>query len=342
MSIRVERFDGAAAEWDAFVRASAGWTHFHLHGWRDVMARVFGHECIYLAARDPGGRLVGVLPLVRVRSALFGHYLVSMPFVNYGGPLGEAAAVQALVARAGQVARADRVRLLELRNRVPLPIDLPVSHRKITVVRDLPPTEDELWTAIPAKVRSQVRRPQKEGVEVRFGPDQVAPFFSVFAAHMRDLGTPTQPRRLFETLASVFPDDVWFGCAWLNGEPIAGGCGIRWGTELEMTWASSLLAHKRIAPNMLVYWAFMQRAIAAGCTTFNFGRCTPGSGTHDFKRQWGTRDEPLWWYQQVADGKPASTPSPNDSAYSWGPRLWRRLPRPVATALGPHLVRYIP
>ena len=59
---------------------------------------MFGHECIYLAARDQTGQLAGVLPLVRVKSLLFGHYLVSMPFVNYGGPLGDDVAVGALLA----------------------------------------------------------------------------------------------------------------------------------------------------------------------------------------------------------------------------------------------------
>src|SRR4051812_13507454 len=84
----VSRFEGTAAEWDDAVRSQASWTHFHLYGWRTVMDRAFGHECIYLAARDVAtGRIVGVLPLVRVRSLLFGHFLVSMPFVNYGGPL---------------------------------------------------------------------------------------------------------------------------------------------------------------------------------------------------------------------------------------------------------------
>ena len=55
-----------------------------------------------------------------------------------------------------------------------------------------------LWQQLGSKLREPGARPQKEGVEVRFGADQVAPFFHVFARHMRDLGTPTQPRALFE------------------------------------------------------------------------------------------------------------------------------------------------
>jgi hypothetical protein len=157
---------------------------------------------------------------------------------------------------------------------------------------------------------------------------------------MRDLGTPTQPRTLFETIAALFPE-AWFGCAYVGGRPVACGAGFRWANEFEMTWASSLYAYNRIAPNMLLYWAFMERAIAEGVTLFNFGRCSPGAGTHRFKRQWGSRDEQLWWYQRAQTAE-ASTPSPDDSAYSWGPRVWRRLPVPVATALGPWIVRSIP
>jgi FemAB-related protein (PEP-CTERM system-associated) len=340
--MHVAPFTGAPHEWDAFVRSSPSWTHFHLYGWKTVMERVFGHECVYLAAHDDDtGRIAGVLPLVRVRSVVFGHYLVSMPFLNYGGPLGNDGAIDALVTYATVLAERDGVRLLELRSRVPLPIDLLVSHRKITVLLDLPRDPAILWKGLDSKVRSQVRRPQKEGVVVRFGPREVAPFYSVFARHMRDLGTPTQPRRFFDALAEVFGDDVWFGCAYLGERPVACGCGFRWGGEFEMTWASALVEYKRIAPNMLLYWAFMERAIGEGITLFNFGRCTPHAGTHRFKRQWGSRDEPLWWYGSAAR-EGVATPSPTDGSYSWGPRLWKRLPTPVATALGPHIVRYIP
>jgi len=344
MTLRVTPFEGEAREWDAAVRSWPGWTHNHLFGWRGIMAEVMGHETIYLAARDAAGVIRGVLPLVRVRSVVFGHYLVSMPFLNYGGPLGDDDAVRALAEHAAALARDGGVKLLELRSRRELPLDLPVSHRKITVVLDLPPGDpDALFASLKGKLRSQVRRPQKEGVSVRFGPDMVDPFFAVFSAHMRDLGTPTQSRRLFEAIARVFPQDSWFGVAWLGDRPVAAGCGFAWSGEFEMIWASSLAEYNRIAPNMALYWAFMERAAREKLGLFNFGRCTPGSGTHRFKQQWGSRDEQLFWYQQAAGGATeAATPSPDQGRWAWGPRIWQRLPLPVANLLGPRIVRLIP
>ena len=108
-----------------------------------------------------------------------------------------------------------------------------------------------------------------------------------------------------------------------------------------MTWASSLRAYNREAPNMLLYWACMQRAVSEGVKRFNFGRCTPGGGTHRFKMQWGGQEEPLWWYG-IADREGTKAPSPDDPAFRLGPALWRRLPESVATAFGPSIVRYIP
>lgn len=340
---RVERFTGVAAEWDAFGARFPGWTHFHRHAWLDVLRRVHGHECLALAARDDAGALAGILPLVQVKSALFGHYLVSMPFLNYGGPLGTGEGVRALASEAVRLADERGAKLLELRSRVELPLDLPVSHRKITVVLDLVPGDpDKVFNGFKAKLRSQVRKPQKEGVEIRFGADQVEPFYEVFAQHMRDLGTPAQPLSLFRGIARTFPDDAWFGVAWHQGRPVACGCGFVWKKEFEMTWASSLVSAAAVAPNMGLYWAFMERATQQGLEVFNFGRCTEGSGTHRFKKQWGSRDEPLWWYQHTRAGVAAATPSPDDGAYSWGPRLWRHLPVPIATIVGPRIVRYIP
>lgn len=305
------------------------------------MEDVFGHECLYLTAAQDGD-LAAVLPLVRVRSRLFGHYLVSMPFLNYGGPLGRDDGISALVDAATEEAESSGADLLELRSRMDLDLSLPPSRPKVTVVLDLQPGDPSAtWSDFKSKVRSQVRRPRKEGVEVRFGREQLEPFYAVFSRHMRDLGTPVLPRSLFSRMVDAFGEDVWFACAYLEDKPVAAGCGLRWGSELEMTWAAALREYSRIAPNMLLYWSFIERCAQLGLQRFNFGRCTPGGGTHRFKSQWGGRDEKLWWYA-VSHGRKESTPSPDDSRWSWGPKIWSRLPLGLTRWLGPRVAKQIP
>src|SRR4051812_23155788 len=236
MQLVVERFEGSGSAWDEFVMSQQGWTHFHLYGWRRVMERVMRHDRLYLAARDAHGQLVAVLPLVRVRSRLFGHYLVSMPFLNYGGPIGSPEGVRALTEEAARLAMRGGVKLMELRSRGELPIDLPASHRKLTVVLDMPPDPTALWSSLPGKLRSQIKRPRKEGIVVRFGAQEIDAFHRVFAHHMRDLGTPVLPRSFFRALASEFGDDVQFAVAYHMDTPVACGCGFLWNGEFEITW----------------------------------------------------------------------------------------------------------
>ncbi|HSM60251.1 MAG TPA: FemAB family XrtA/PEP-CTERM system-associated protein [Longimicrobiales bacterium] len=342
-ALRVEPFpDDAGPRWDARVRALDGSTLAHPWGWREVMEDVLGHETLYLHAVDDAGATAGVLPLVHVKSRLFGDYLLSMPFLSYGGPLGPEAARGALAARAVEEARARGVDLMELRARARVPGDLAVSDRKLTVLLPLVDSAETLWEkGLRAKVRSQVRRPMKEGMTARFGPELVEPFYDVFAHTMRDLGTPVLGKRFFERLVRVFPDEVVFAVVEHRGAAAAAGCGFLWNGELEITWAGARRELSRQAPNMLLYWSLMEEAICRGAHTFNFGRCSPGSGTHRFKRQWGGEDVPLPWAQWSPTGV-AATPSPDGARYRLATAVWSRLPVPLTRALGPLLSRSLP
>jgi FemAB-related protein (PEP-CTERM system-associated) len=345
------------SDWDEFIERAPGGTFCHLGAWRPVMADVLGHECLYVTARDGSGSIQGALPLVSVRSLLFGHYLVSVPFLNYGGPVGSGAARRALTEWAGGEADRRGVDLMEFRWRQAaiadsagtaesasseLPAGFGTTGRKITVVLPLPSESEKLWEdGLKSKVRSQVRRPMKEGFDTRFGADQVDAFYEVFARNMRDLGTPVLPKALFERLPSLFGADVTFAVVYDGDVPIAGGCGFHFGDEFELTWASSLREYNRSAPNMLLYWRLMEDAIARGADAFNFGRCTPGGGTHRFKSQWGGEDEPLPWAAWSPTGEMA-TPNPDQGKYKLATRVWSRLPVPVTRVLGPPLARRIP
>lgn len=339
--IEARRGDQHGAAWDAFVTNDPAGTFCHLAGWREIMTDVLGHECVFAVDADDAGAWQGVLPLVRVRSRLFGHYLVSMPFLNAGGPLGASAPRQALGEWAAAEAARSRADLLELRVRDPVPGSLRVSRRKITVQLALPASEEALWRAFPSKLRSQVRRPQKEGLEARFGLDQCEPFYDVFARTMRALGTPVLPASLFARIARVFPTLVEFAVVYRGAEPVAAGCGFRWKGAFELTWAGSLREHARAAPNMLLYWAFLQRMISRGDRVFDFGRCTPDGGTHDFKRQWGGSDVALPWAQWSREHVD-STPSPDRPVFRFASACWRRLPLAVANRVGPLIATQLP
>ena len=334
--------DATRAEWDRVVSDSPDSTFCHLYGWRSVMQDVLRHESIPLVARDQDGSVQGVMPLVRVRGVL-GHYLISLPFMNDGGPIGSAEACESLAAHALAMARESGAGLLELRSRRAVAGELQTSFRKVAVHLALPDTVEALWaTTFKAKLRSQIRRPAKDGMTAKVGADQLGAFYRVFARNMRDLGTPVLPRSFFETLKSTFGDAVMFTAVYAaDGTAAAASCCLQWRDEIEVTWASSLREFNKLSPNMLLYATMMEHAIGRGARVFNFGRSTPGAATHRFKQQWGGVDIPLPWafWSKEAD---AGTPSADGAGLRLAQTMWKRMPLFVANRLGPVLARQLP
>ena len=329
------------AEWTALVEGgAAGSTFCHHVAWADVLADALGHEPHYLAVRSDD-RITAILPTIHVRSRLFGDYLLSMPFLNYGGPAGDPAAAPRLAGEAIALARTLGVDLLELRTRESGLAGMSESNRKLMVWLDLPDSATTLWDDVfRSKLRGKIKRPMKEGMETRFGVDQLDAFYSVFARNMRDLGTPVLPRRFFDLVAERVPGAM-VGAVYHQGEPVAAGFGFLYGTEFEMTWASSLRESNTMKPNMLLYWDFMQRVIENGGRLFNFGRSTPGSSTHDFKLGWGGYDQPLPW-AQWSPGGVAATPSPDRPVFRAATAVWSRLPLAISNRLGPLISPSLP
>ena len=128
----------------------------------------------------------------------------------------------------------------------------------------------------------------------------------------------------------------------LGATPIAASLTCRWRAVTEVPWASSLREHRALCPNMLLYWTMLKRTIEAGCTTFDFGRSTPNESTFHFKTQWGATPTPFHWEYWLASGGALPDQSPSNPKFQAAIEVWKRLPVPVTTLLGPHIVRSIP
>lgn len=339
--IRVGLVSPGSPEWNHFVTVTPNSTHMHLAEWATVIERTFGHRTKHFVASSPDGEVCGILPLTYVKSAIFGRKIVSVPFLNYGGPIGSTDAIEALVKAAKVDAKASGYGKMELRSRSELPIALKPQIEKVTVILPLPGTYSELLKSFDSKLRNQIRRASKEGAVDCFGLDQLDGFYDVFSRNMRDLGTPVMPKQFFEEIVGAFSNSVWIATVRLDGTAIAGAIGFRWRDEFEITWASSLASYKRISPNMQMYSALMSRCIDEGVSSFNFGRTTPGSGPHRFKLQWGGGEVPLNWYYPLDEAAPQRMRK-EQTHFRYASKVWSTLPLSVANVLGPLIVRGLP
>jgi len=330
--------------WDDFVRGEPQASMYHLWGWRRVIEDTFGHETIYLAATERGA-ISGVLPLTIFRSRIFGHFAVSLPFVDEAGICAANPAVSRMLEGcAASIAASHHLSHVELRHVARQSEELPVRQHKVGMSLRLVPDLGKAWTLLDRKVRNQIRKAEKSGLtERRGGAELLDGFYDVFCRNMRDLGTPVYPRRFFEHILSTFPDtSTIFVVEDPQRTPVAAGLGIVHHSLFAVPWASSLREFRSQCPNTLLYWRMIEHAIASGLSTFNFGRSTPGEGTYLFKEQWGARPTPLHWEYVLEQGRQLPDLTPKNPKFRAAIAAWKRLPVPVTRWLGPHIIRSIP
>jgi FemAB-related protein (PEP-CTERM system-associated) len=328
--------------WDAYIDSNPLAGPYHRHAWLEAVSRAYGFGVAPLAAvRD--GRIVGILPMVRFSLPARAGRWISLPYCDYGGPLATEETVRArLLEYAMALAREKGDVLVALRSRS----EGGQAGGKVLMRLALPQGSEPLLRTFPAKLRSQILKPTRDGLTAVSGGEELLPaFYSVFARNMRDLGSPTHSLAWFQAVARGFGPQcrVWL-VRLPDGQPAAAGMTLCQGRQTCLPWASSVRQYNRTNANMLLYWAMLGKAADDGQVVFDFGRSTPGSGTYRFKAQWGARESGLEWATcDAATGliRSGTSPSSPNGLRTLAASCWRRLPLAVANLVGPRLRRHI-
>jgi FemAB-related protein (PEP-CTERM system-associated) len=338
--ITVREFATAdTARWDAFIKRCPEATFFHRIEWRYVIESVFGHRTYYLYA-ELGGDIVGVLPLAHVASRLFGSSLVSLPFCVYGGVVAtHPAAREALHRRACELALSLRAGHLELRNREVM--EPGWLHRELysTFRKPLLAEPDANFEAIPSKRRNMVRRAAKTGLRAVIG-DSLDRFFPLYADNVHRHGTPPFPKRYFHALANAFArDHEVLTVVDATGRAVASAFLFYFRDEIIPYYVGDCIQARELAANDFMYWEIIRHGAARGCRTFDWSRSKKGTGSFDFKKNWGFEPQPLHYEYLPVSSKRVPEHNPLNPKYRLLISLWQRLPLPIANLVGPHIVK---
>jgi FemAB-related protein (PEP-CTERM system-associated) len=346
-------FESNDSSWDEYVNSHPEGTFFHLLGWREVLYKSFGYKPIYLCVRD-NGRMQGIMPLFLVKSLLYGRSLVAMPTAVYGGPVASVEdAKRALLREAIRLATDYRVRYLEIRsnpyaNGAILPdTDGEQSRwtRKdlyVTFTTELESTEEANLARIPRKQRRMVRQGDKYGLKAFFDNDRLREFYDVYAASVRNLGTPVYGYSYFKTLMESFSSQTRILIVRRNEKTIAAVLAFFYRDQVLPYYGGALKEYLQFAPNDFMYWELMRYASGHGFKIFDFGRSKEGTGSYNFKRHWGFEPKALPYWYYAPNRHPLPDTSPLNPKLQWAIRLWRGLPLKITNSIGPHIVRHIP
>jgi FemAB-related protein (PEP-CTERM system-associated) len=341
-SLRVRELAHAdVARWNAFVDARPDATFFHRAEWHEVIRRAFGHRHHYCFAEDASGAIRGVLPLVRVKSWLFGDTLASIPFGVYGGVAAADDEARALLeGHACALAQSLRVDALEMRNTVQRHADWPTKRLYHTFRKTIDPDPEVNLKAIPRKQRAMVRKGIDAGLtsELTQDPDRL---FPVYAESVRNLGTPVFPRRYFRILQEVFGDACDILVARHGGEDVAAVMSFYFRDEVLPFYGGSRPVAREVKGNDFMYWELMRRSAERGIRVFDYGRSKEGSGSFSFKKNWGFEPQPLYYEYFLVRSQQVPEVNPANPKYRLFIEAWKRLPLPLASLVGARLSPFL-
>ena len=339
--IHVRDLDASAEQrWDAFVADCPDATFFHRAGWKRVIEGTLRHKTYFLYAEDAAGAIVGVLPLVFIRSALFGRSLSSTAFCVYGGPaVTSPEAAEALTARAVEIGERLRVDHIEFRCRQASQVGWQrKSSLYVTFRKAIDPDPDKNLLAVPRKQRAMVRKGIGLGLASDIDAD-VDRLHHIYAESVRNLGTPVFPKRYFTALQREFGDDCEVLTVVHDGRPVSSVLSFFFRDEVLPYYGGGTSAAREVAANDFMYWEVMRRAAARGSRIFDFGRSKVGTGAFSFKTHWGFAPEPLDYEYCLLRTREVPDVNPLNPKYKLFIEAWKRLPLPVANLIGPWIAR---
>lgn len=334
-------------EYLKFISGNSSATLSHLLEWLGILRKTFRHQCFLLLGKKKH-QLMLLLPVVLVKSKFFGRGLISMPYLNQGGFLTSDKNDIQPATKFLENYFAGKIDYLEIRSLEPYPGNFfDLKTHKVTFCLDLPDNPKTLFDSFSAKLKSQIRRPEKSGAssEIINGQEiravDIDKFYSVFSEHMRDLGTPVYPEEFFYNVLNELQKNCILVFIKLNEKITSAGFILTFKDTAEILWAASLKKYNKFSVNMLLYWKTLEYLSKQGFKTFDFGRCSKDSGTYNFKKQWNAECRQLYWHYRVYSGKIPDI-SPENKNFSLPIKIWQNLPLCVANRLGAMLSRHLP
>jgi FemAB-related protein (PEP-CTERM system-associated) len=326
--ILVRHFEPSdATAWDAYVNASPS-SHFsQLLKWKGVVEQTYPFRSEYRVAISEGA-ICGILPLFvdkRTRTA----------FSASGGILANSVEVEErLLTCAEDIRSRDHLMMVELRDQRRQIGSLGTNSEHCTLVLDLEASEEAQWLGFKSGLRNEIRKAQKFGLTVSIGSSNLPTFYNVYSENMRDLGTPIRSKNFYATVLTSFAKDAQVFAAFADGASVSTLFSIAHRNTLFDPWASSIRRYSHLRATDFVYWEAIKYAIKSGLRRFDFGRSQWNSGTFQYKSKWGATPVPLHYQYLLKSGVAAPTLEEQRERFAWATRLWRRLPLPVARALG--------
>jgi len=335
--------------WDDYVKKHAQGSFFHLSGWQKVIENSFHHDCYFLLSRyvsgDKQGEINGVLPLVEVKSKLFGHALISTPFCVYGGAIADSSQiVRQLEQEACTLADKLSVDYLELRYQSAQDSNLLLKQAHSTFGCELADNNDAVLANIKKKQRAVIRHSLKNELNFTLatGKSNLADFYQLLSTSYRNLGTPIFTKNYFENLIDVFGDNIDIAVIKDKNQQLSSAVmNFYFNEKVLPYYGGGNDSARGLKSADYMYYQVMCNASERGYRWYDFGRSKNDSGPYKYKKNWGMEPRSLYYYYHLVNAEELPNLSPNNPKYKLFIQLWQKLPLKVSQIVGQFLSKFL-
>jgi FemAB-related protein (PEP-CTERM system-associated) len=344
MNIRLATSDDKTM-WDSYVTCHSDASPYQRFAWLSSVEQAYQHNNVSLIAFE-GDKVIGVLPCIKMQKPFSKTSYCALPFCDLGFCLADNEAIkQALLSESLQQLKKDGGNSFDYRDTAQTPSNEELAGKKVRMLLPLPENSDALLAGFKSKLRSQIRKSEKNGLTylIANSQKQIDDFYQIFSINMRKLGSPVHSKKWFECLFRHYQDNIFLSVVYTDTTPVGAGIVLRNSNKVSIPWASTVAEYNKLAPNMMLYWSLLKHVCDLGCNEFDFGRSTYDEGTYKFKRQWGAEPMALDWsnLSNLNDSDAADSSNNTSQVRAMVETIWSKLPLNVTTTLGPKIRRHI-
>lgn len=339
-----------ADSWEAFVTRQSEARFSQTLGFRDALERAYRYRSVYLKITR-GEELMGIFPSIAI--ARGGGRMISQPFSEYGGPLGDLSGLgQQAAAALLSAARQFGCESIEIRGGTACQYLAESPHCQMTKLHSYATlaltSKERLWReTLTNEARKGVKKASGSGLSAAIhhaGEAVSDPFYRLYLRSSKRLGVPPHSKRFFLELAAGLKNDLIACWVFKEKEPVAVLLGATIGRRMQIYITASAPEYWNLRPNDLAHWELISHACASGYLIFDFGSARY-AGQIQFKKKWGAQLSDYYVY--LISSEKRSTDqlqlvNTSGNVMQTAAKIWSAaMPLAVSGYLGPHIRKYL-
>jgi len=345
-------------KWNTLVKNNLDSTFYHLWEWSRILSLTYGYQSIHLQVKK-GDTLLCVLPLIHVKSRIFGNRILSLPFCEHGGPITNLlidsaiirSAIKSIIKSVNKIGTKFKVDFIELRNPPLLSYTSETLHNNnfikfqqyITFKLNLTIALEKIWNKMSKNRKRAIKRAIKTGLII----DEVQTYkelkiyYELYLKTQVRHGSPPNSYSFFKTIFDILYLKKM--CKILIAKyqsRIVGGAIVFHYNDTIYWWNAVMDDNFRhINPTDLLLWEIIEWGAKNKFKFFDFGRTRHNTTIYRYKEAWGGQKIPL--YDFIHFLKKKERPDPTQKKYEYMARIWSLIPTSITRRVGPRIIKEI-